>query len=406
MVTHRPDHERIYEGSAEPDDRRPFPRAACGSAADRAIPSHWYCAPDRPGAERRRTVSAGGPTSVPLRRSDDRHRRARARRGAATAGRMSSGCSGSTTFVMSWSAPRAGRSFPTGSRSTGLSRRHGSEGLRVEETSPVAVLDGAIPKGPGGASGRAVGETGLLPGVSRELAAEQMEWIREAKPRFVDDARAVVLPNRMEIDLPDVGPATIRIARNTYPLTEVRVDGAGLRLAAGAARRDSARRHEGAAQDRDPGDRGQDPAHLPLCRARARRAAASRRGRTAGCASRCRRGPGAAAGRFAQVPAHRGAAAGRDDPGRLRKLPAGRFRERRSDTDPGADRRSTRRGRSCRWPSGRASGREAHSMFPSPGERGLEGLLPPSGDPQLCASMPASGACGPSATISPISRCT
>jgi hypothetical protein len=97
--------------------------------------------------------------------------------------------------------------------------------FHVEGTSPVAILPGDFPKGPAEPAGEFSPRRGLPLHVSRRLAADEMAWIRAANPKFVEGARAVVLPNRMEIDLPDVGPATIRIARNSYPLTEVRVDG-------------------------------------------------------------------------------------------------------------------------------------------------------------------------------------
>ena len=56
------------------------------------------------------------------------------------------------------------------------------------------------------------------------MARDAIEWIRSARPRPVVEARSVVLPNRLEIELPDLGPVTIRIARNSYPRTEVLVD--------------------------------------------------------------------------------------------------------------------------------------------------------------------------------------
>lgn len=108
----------------------------------------------------------------------------------------------------------------TGFRVDAATRAH-----RVEPCSPVAVLPDGFPKGPPEPAVGLSTKGGLPVDISRRLASEQLAWLRAASPRLVEDVRAVVLPNRMEIDMPDVGPATVRIARNSYPLTEVRVDG-------------------------------------------------------------------------------------------------------------------------------------------------------------------------------------
>ena len=96
-------------------------------------------------------------------------------------------------------------------------------GMRVEESAPVAVLEPGFPPGPSTPAARFL-MSGLPPKVSRDLAREEIAWLRKARPRMVRDARAVVLPNRMEIEVPDLGPVTLRIARNAYPFTEVRVN--------------------------------------------------------------------------------------------------------------------------------------------------------------------------------------
>jgi hypothetical protein len=97
-------------------------------------------------------------------------------------------------------------------------------GLRVDNAAPVAVLV------PGSEEVAPLPEvevtvSGLPPVASRLLARQQLDWIARAKPTPVTEARAVILPNRLEIDVPDLGPVTIRIARNVYPYTEVRIDG-------------------------------------------------------------------------------------------------------------------------------------------------------------------------------------
>jgi hypothetical protein len=96
--------------------------------------------------------------------------------------------------------------------------------LWIDQAAPVAVLEPGSEETPPLPNAE-ITVSGLPPEESRRLAREQMAWIVEHKPRPVPEARAVALPNRLEIDVPDLGPVTVRIARNTYPYTEVRVDG-------------------------------------------------------------------------------------------------------------------------------------------------------------------------------------
>ncbi len=98
------------------------------------------------------------------------------------------------------------------------------EALRIEDAAPVAVLMPGIPPAPE-PIGLLSGEGRIEPDLSRRLNQAQLAWIAAARPRMVQEARAVVLPNRMEIDLPDLGAVEIRVARNDYPSTEVKVDG-------------------------------------------------------------------------------------------------------------------------------------------------------------------------------------
>jgi hypothetical protein len=95
----------------------------------------------------------------------------------------------------------------------------------IESASAVSVLEPGRPEGPQVPGSLVFDDTGLPPTASRALAAGALAWVRAAKPRPVPEARSVVLPNRLQIDVPDVGPATLRIARNTYPSTRVMVDG-------------------------------------------------------------------------------------------------------------------------------------------------------------------------------------
>lgn len=94
----------------------------------------------------------------------------------------------------------------------------------IDHAAPVAVLEPGAPPPPADPDA-VVGKSGMDRAVSRRLAAESIAWVRDAHIHPLRDARAVVLPNRMEVEMPDVGAATIRIARNAYPSTEVRVDG-------------------------------------------------------------------------------------------------------------------------------------------------------------------------------------
>lgn len=96
--------------------------------------------------------------------------------------------------------------------------------LRIENAAPASILDPGLPAG-GPPELPAMAVSGLSASASHELIEYQLEWIRAARPRMVHAARAVALPNRLEVELPDVGPAMIRLARNAYPSTEVLVDG-------------------------------------------------------------------------------------------------------------------------------------------------------------------------------------
>lgn len=95
--------------------------------------------------------------------------------------------------------------------------------LRVEHATPVTILEPGTEMGPA-TPAILFDATRFPPPVPPHLAREALEWMRSARPRFVAEARSVVLPNRLEIELPDLGPVTIRIARNSYPRTEVLVD--------------------------------------------------------------------------------------------------------------------------------------------------------------------------------------
>jgi hypothetical protein len=98
--------------------------------------------------------------------------------------------------------------------------------LVIPEASPVWILE----PGPSPAASLpvvAVTETGLAYADRSRLVSRQIDWIRAARPRPVVEARAVALPNRLEIELPDLGPVTIRVGRNAYPHTDVIVDDRG-----------------------------------------------------------------------------------------------------------------------------------------------------------------------------------
>jgi hypothetical protein len=95
--------------------------------------------------------------------------------------------------------------------------------LRIENAAPVTILEPGSPPGPATPAivmSAADSPPRIPPGMAREAIA----WLAAAHPRPVPDARAVVLPNRLRIELPDLGPVTIRIARNSFPRTEVLVD--------------------------------------------------------------------------------------------------------------------------------------------------------------------------------------
>jgi len=102
--------------------------------------------------------------------------------------------------------------------------------LRVDDASPVSVLP---PDGVGLGTRRpdssmtiaVVATDGLPQAISRSLIRDDIDWLRRARPRPVTAACVRLLPNRMTLDLPDVGDATLRIARNPYPGAEVLLDG-------------------------------------------------------------------------------------------------------------------------------------------------------------------------------------
>jgi hypothetical protein len=220
---HRAERERIYEGLQNRMVSGRFLELPVGPGGT-AQPSQWYCAPDRP------VPSIGGPFPQGAPRpflfaaamiDTVAHALAAGRPLPADLIQLL-GIHGVRYIVVT--TPQ-GAIIPHGITTDGLTIDSTLSALRVERTSLVTVLDGAAPKGPPEPIADLSPRRGLAPDVSRALASAQMAWIREAAPQPVEDARAVALPNRMEIDLPDVGPATVRIARNSYPLTEVRVDG-------------------------------------------------------------------------------------------------------------------------------------------------------------------------------------
>jgi hypothetical protein len=118
----------------------------------------------------------------------------------------------------------AGPARPRGVAERGMELNEEIPALGIDHASPVAVLDPGIPPAPNWITAP-VSQSGLPPDVSRQLARGQLEWIRAARPRMVEEARAVALPNRLEIEVPDLGNVLVRLARNAYPNTEVLVDG-------------------------------------------------------------------------------------------------------------------------------------------------------------------------------------
>ncbi len=114
--------------------------------------------------------------------------------------------------------------LPAGIDTTGFAVDREIRALRVDQAAPVAILVPGFPKGPDPPA-VVIDESGLPGRVARELARAGMEWIAKADPRPVNEARAVALPNRLEIQVPDLGAVTLRIARNQHPDTQIRVDG-------------------------------------------------------------------------------------------------------------------------------------------------------------------------------------
>jgi hypothetical protein len=118
----------------------------------------------------------------------------------------------------------AGPARPRGRAEPGLEVNTEIPALGIAQASPVAILDPGYPPAPGLVAAPVLA-SGLPPDLSRGLAREQLDWIRAARPRMVEEARAVALPNRLEIEVPDLGSVMFRVARNAYPTTEVLVDG-------------------------------------------------------------------------------------------------------------------------------------------------------------------------------------
>jgi hypothetical protein len=220
---HRGERERIYEGLQSRMVSGRFLELTADREGD-PKPSHWHFAPDRS------VPSIGGPFAPGAPRPFlyasamiDTVARAMATHRPVPEDVVRLLGIHDVEYVVI-STPLGPKVLPE-TESAGFSVDATVRAHRVKPCSPVAVLPDGFPKGP---PEPAVGLSakGCLPvDVSRRLASEEIAWLRAANPRMVDDVRAVVLPNRMELDLPDVGPATVRIARNCYPLTEVRVDG-------------------------------------------------------------------------------------------------------------------------------------------------------------------------------------
>ncbi len=120
-------------------------------------------------------------------------------------------------------AMERGGKLPSGDEAKGLVLDPEIPALRVEHATPVTILEPGTEPGP--PTPAVCFDSALFPPpVPRGLAREALEWLKAARPRYVMEARSVVLPNRLEIELPDLGPVTVRIARNSYPRTEVLVD--------------------------------------------------------------------------------------------------------------------------------------------------------------------------------------
>jgi len=120
---------------------------------------------------------------------------------------------------------RGGGLMPAGVANEGFVLDPAIPAYRVEDASAIAILEPGIPDGPDVPPGTFISDAGLPPATSRALARGALAWLRTARPRLIPEARSVVLPNRLQIDAPDVGAATLRIARNAYPATAVIVDG-------------------------------------------------------------------------------------------------------------------------------------------------------------------------------------
>jgi hypothetical protein len=121
-------------------------------------------------------------------------------------------------------AARRGGKLPSDNVPEGLVLDPEIPALRIEHATPVTVLEPGTETGPSTPAVR-FDSAVFPPAVPPGLAREAVEWLKVARPRYVMEARSVVLPNRLEVELPDLGPVTIRIARNGYPRTAVLVDG-------------------------------------------------------------------------------------------------------------------------------------------------------------------------------------
>lgn len=86
------------------------------------------------------------------------------------------------------------------------------------------VLQQPIPVGPP-VPDSSLGMGGLPRLTAHRSVEGQIQWMRAARPRLVPDVRVTIAPNLMALALPDLGRTTLRIARNAYPSTRVRLDG-------------------------------------------------------------------------------------------------------------------------------------------------------------------------------------
>ncbi len=118
-----------------------------------------------------------------------------------------------------------GPALPAGLEGPGFVVDPSIPAYRVEAATPVWILEPGTPPGPVVPPQIEVGTDGLAPDLARQLARGELAWLRAASPKPVDGARSVVLPNRLQIDIPDIGASTIRIARNASERTQLLVDG-------------------------------------------------------------------------------------------------------------------------------------------------------------------------------------